>query len=226
MKFNSALTQGKHCCDEQVFSVVKRQLQTIAAERNSAHLGFLIHRHAMATASNRSSTQMTPVLDRNINALLKKRQEEERTKTTTDKVSDAITQFVGSMRFVYLHLAVYGAWIAVNLPWAPDWLRFDPTFVILAMEASVEAIFLSTFILISQNRMQAMSERRNDLDLQISLLSEHEITRLITLVKAIAEKLEVQESHDPELNELEQDVHPERVLERIEEAEEHTAAEK
>ena len=80
------------------------------------------------------------------------------------------------MRFVYLHLALFGGWIIVNLGLIPGLRPFDPSFVVLAMVASVEAIFLSTFVLISQNRMAAAADRRADLDLQVSLLAEHEIT--------------------------------------------------
>ncbi len=87
----------------------------------------------------------------------------------------------------------------------------------LAMFASVEAIFLSTFVLISQNRMAVQADKRADLDLQVSLLAEHEITRLITLVKEIAEKLDVEGWQHPELPELQKDVAPERVLDALEE---------
>jgi uncharacterized membrane protein len=79
-----------------------------------------------------------------------------------------------------------------------------------------EAIFLSTFVLITQNRMSARSPRRADLDLQVSLLTEHEVTQLITLVKAIAEHLHLQAAGEPELAELERDVAPEHVLDVIE----------
>ena len=68
---------------------------------------------------------------------------------------------------------------------------WDPSFVILAMWASVEAIFLSTFVLIAQNRMSAAADKRADLDLQISLLAEHEITKLASLLEAVAQRLEV-----------------------------------
>jgi uncharacterized membrane protein len=84
------------------------------------------------------------------------------------------------------------------------------------MVASVEAIFLSTFVLITQNRMAALADKRADLDLQISLLAEHEITRLISLVTAIAERLELDAARNPELAELSQDVAPERVMEKME----------
>lgn len=73
--------------------------------------------------------------------------------------------------------AVYGFWILANLGWIPGVPKFDPTFVVLAMEASVESLFLSTFILITQNRMMAQADKRADLNLQISLLSEHEVNR-------------------------------------------------
>lgn len=119
------------------------------------------------------------------------------------------------MSFVYLHLVLFGGWIIFNLPWVPV-PKFDPSFVILAMFASVEAIFLSTFILITQNRMAETADKRADLDLQISLLAEHEVTKLLSLVSAIAEKMGIEEADNPELAELEQDVAPEKVLDEIE----------
>jgi uncharacterized membrane protein len=84
------------------------------------------------------------------------------------------------------------------------------------MVASVEAIFLSTFVLISQNRMAAAAEKRAELDLQISLLAEHEVTKLVTLVSAIADRLDIETEADPEVPELKQDVAPEVVLDEIE----------
>jgi uncharacterized membrane protein len=85
------------------------------------------------------------------------------------------------------------------------------------MVASVEAIFLSTFILITQNRMSAAAEKRAELDLQISLLAEHEVTKLAALLSAIADRLGVETDVDAEVDELKQDVAPEAVLDEIEE---------
>jgi uncharacterized membrane protein len=93
---------------------------------------------------------------------------------------------------------------------------FDPyPFGLLTMIVSLEAIFLSTFVLISQNRMQAAADERADLDLQINLLAEHEVTRLIKLVDAIASKLEVTTDCDAEINELERDIEPETILHEL-----------
>ena len=83
--------------------------------------------------------------------------------------------------------------------------------------ASVEAIFLSTFILITQNRMSAAADKRAELDLQISLLAEHEVTKLAALVSAIADRLGIRTEVDAEVDELKQDIAPEAVLEEIEE---------
>lgn len=157
------------------------------------------------------------VVDRNVRALVARRAAEDRRKSTSERVADRITGFTGSMRFVYIHLLLFGTWIVVNVGLAPGLPRFDPSFVILAMVASVEAIFLSTFVLISQNRMAELADQRADLDLQVSLLAEHEISRMLALVHRMAEKLEIEEAADPELHELARDVHPEAVLDKIEE---------
>jgi uncharacterized membrane protein len=163
-----------------------------------------------------SSSGLAQVVERNIEALLVHRRQQEGSRSRQERIADAITRFTGSMPFVYIHLVIFGLWILINLGWVPGVTRFDPSFVILAMVASVEAIFLSTFVLITQNRMAAMADRRAELDLQISLLAEHEITRLITLVTAMAERMELDVAQNPELAELSQDVAPEKVMEQME----------
>lgn len=120
--------------------------------------------------------EVAQIVDRNISALMRRRQEKRAAAGLQERVAHTVTRFAGSMKFVYLHLCVYGGWIILNLGWLPV-RPFDPTFVVLAMVAAVEAIFISTFVMISQNRMAALADQRADLDLQISLLGEHEITR-------------------------------------------------
>jgi uncharacterized membrane protein len=159
---------------------------------------------------------LSSVLERNIHALNQRRKHEDARATAQEKLAEAITRFTGSMLFVYIHVAIFGFWIVANLGWVPGVPKWDESFVVLAMWASVEAIFLSTFVLISQNRMQAAADKRADLDLQISLLAEHEVTRLITLVAAIAERMDVRTDADHELHEIKRDVAPEAVLDEIE----------
>ena len=161
-----------------------------------------------------AADSMNAVMQRNIHAVLEKRRSENAKKSADLKVADKITRFTGSMMFVYIHLVLFAVWIVSNLTGFP-FGKFDPTFVTLAMWASVEAIFLSTFVLVSQNRMAEQADRRADLDLQVSLLAEHEVTRLITMVKHIAERLDLDVARHPDLAELEQDVAPEKVLDAL-----------
>lgn len=117
---------------------------------------------------------------------------------------------------MYLHLSILIVWVALNLGAIRAIPPWDPSFVILAMVASVEAIFLSTFVLINQNRMAELSERRAELDLQISLLNEHETTRLIEMMSALTERLKVPTPADDELPQLAQNVDPQAVMSQIE----------
>jgi uncharacterized membrane protein len=161
------------------------------------------------------------VVARNIEALLLRQTREQKARTMQQRIADAITYAAGSMPFVYVHLAIVVFWIVVNAGWTP--LKpFDPTFVLLATAASVEAIFLSTFVLVTQNRMQRDADRRADLDLQVSLLTEHELTRVIQLVTQMADKLGVQVPI-PELEELQKDVSPEQVLDAMDQARQNTS---
>src|SRR5919112_5861592 len=159
---------------------------------------------------------MSSALERNIQALEQRRQREEKEATAEERTAETITRFTGSMRFVYLHLAFFGFWIVANLGWVPGVPTWDPSFVVLAMMASVEAIFLSTFVLISQNRMSAAADKRADLDLQISLLAEHELTKVARLLTQMAERLDVQPDSKRDLEEASRDVAPEAVLDEIE----------
>ena len=163
-----------------------------------------------------NAPNLASVLNRNIDALQKRRVREDLKTSTQEKIAEAITKFTGSMAFVYIHVLAFGLWILLNVGLLSGVKAWDPTFVILATEASVEGIFLSTFVLISQNRAAAMADKRADLDLQINLLSEHEITRLLTIAIAIATKSGINLSDQPELKELERDVAPEAVLDKIE----------
>jgi uncharacterized membrane protein len=159
---------------------------------------------------------MSATLIANITRLRARAEAEEAAASFGSRLAERITAFTGSMTFVLIHLILYGGWILANIGWLPGIARFDPSFVMLAMEASVEAIFLSTFVLISQNRMAAASERRAELDLHINLLTEHELTKLAELVARIGDRLGVAED-DPEFHEIRRDVEPEKVLDALEE---------
>jgi len=163
------------------------------------------------------SKRLAKVVERNIETLVQIRDHMERRKTTQDRIADWVTWFSGSMIFVYIHLAWFAIWIAVNMGWT-HLKPFDPyPFNLLTMVVSLEAIMLATFVLISQNRISEIADQRADLDLQINLLAEYEITRVLTLVDAIADHMGLEVGKDPEVDELKSDVSPEIVIEELEE---------
>jgi uncharacterized membrane protein len=137
-------------------------------------------------------------------------------RTGADRVAAAIARFCGHMAFVWIHVAVFAAWIAYNsLPWFD---AFDPyPFTFLTLVVSLEAIFLATFILISQNYEMRVTERRNQLDLQINLLAEQENTKMLQILERIAKKVGANIADDPQVRALEQATRPEALVEQIEE---------
>lgn len=137
--------------------------------------------------------------------------------TTADRVADRITRFCGSMPFVWVHVVWFTGWILFNtiLQAKP----IDPyPFNFLTLIVSLEAIFLSTFIMISENRQSRIDERRSHLDLQINLLSEQENTKMLQLLEGISKKLGVDPSDDPDVAVLEQATRPQQLIEQIEES--------
>jgi uncharacterized membrane protein len=162
------------------------------------------------------SSRMNRALRDNIETLSARAREEAAKAPLSQRVADRITGFTGSMTFVGVHLVLFGFWISANTAGIPGVPRFDPSLVILAMAASVEAIFLSTFVLISQNRMADAAARSADLDLHISLLTEHELTRLAVLSERMARHMGLQVD-DLELADIEADVEPSEVLDVLEE---------
>ena len=174
----------------------------------------------MADRDETSAGEEMPTLHRNIKAMLEHRRVQEERLGWSYKLADYISSFAGSMLFVCLHLIIYGVWIVANITALPGIPQFDPSLVKLATAASVEGIFLSTFILITQNKMQAQADTRADLNLQISLLAEHEITRLVEMVSELGARYDIRTAKQPGLAEFKKDVQAVDVLDRLEEEKE------
>jgi uncharacterized membrane protein len=161
-----------------------------------------------------SNPSLSPVLARNIKALHERQRAEHRAADPHQRLARWLGRMIGSIGFAYVHVVVLVLWVVIQWGWTPI-PPFDPQFIGLVGIASVESIFLTLFVLINQRGESSAADRRADLDLQISLLSEHEVTRLISLVAAIADRLGVEEGKDPEIADLEQDVMPEKVLDEL-----------
>ena len=146
-------------------------------------------------------------------------------RTLAGRLADGINNFTGSMVFVYVHVLWFVAWLLVNVGVLeiPHLSGFDPfPFSLLTMIVSLEAIFLSTFVLISQKRFASASERRAELDLQVNLLAEQKATKVLEMLDQIREQLDQMGSRfnfesDPEVKALKVSPEPREVLQVIEE---------
>jgi uncharacterized membrane protein len=159
---------------------------------------------------------LSRVIDRNIRTLIRLRLNAARARSLQDRIADAMTSFSGRMLFLYIHIAWFIAWFVINT--GRFGVRpFDPfPYGLLTLIVSLESIFLSTFLLISQNRMSEQAESRADLDLHINLLAEHELTRVIQMLDAVHTKLGIENDPMSELADLEMETKPEDVLAEIE----------
>ena len=158
---------------------------------------------------------LSDVVERNIRTIMRLRAQSARNRSFQERLSDAITEFSGRLFFLYVHALWFGAWIAINTGWLGVPV-FDPfPYGLLTMIVSLEAIFLATFVLISQNRLSAEADRRSDLDLHIGLLSEVELTTALKMLHAIQIKLGIESENPTALRDLELHTNPEDVLAEI-----------
>ena len=158
---------------------------------------------------------LSDVIERNIRTIIDLRLQAARARGLQDRLADAITAFSGRMVFVYAHIVWFGLWFVLNTGrfGVPP---FDPfPYGLLTMVVSLEAIFLATFVLISQNRLSAEAEHRADLDLHIGLLTEHELTRVLQMLDIMQDKMGIKNHADSELADLEMETRPEDVLAEI-----------
>ena len=132
----------------------------------------------------------SPTAD-NINAIIELERKALAASSWSARVSDAISRFAGSLWFVLCHLTAFVAWAVWNAT-APEPLRFDPyPYGLLTFIVSLEGVLIATFVLITQNRMAAQSDRRDHLNLQVDLLAEQEMTLMLRMLRRISERLDI-----------------------------------
>ena len=148
---------------------------------------------------------------RNIESILKLEKEDREELSPYHRVSHAIGWFVGTVYFVVFECAMVLGWIAFNVALAPAHWTFDPyPFPLLAVVLGLEAVLLTSFVLIRQNAIDRTSERRNHLDLQINLLAEEEATKVLKMLGEIAAHLKLP-VHNPDNKDLSQDTQVESI---------------
>ncbi len=135
-----------------------------------------------------------------------------------DRVADRVAAFVGSVTFVLLQCASFVVWAVINANLIPGVPPFDPyPYPLLSMVVSTESVILSAFILINQNRMGYLSDRRDHLDLQVNLLTEREVTRLLQMTEAIGRRLGIEDHAVSGTQSLTEETQVERLVEDIDE---------
>jgi uncharacterized membrane protein len=124
----------------------------------------------------------------NIEAIAKLEEEALDRRTAAERASDAIVKSIGSTPFLLVHVLLVAIWSTVNLELIPGIQAFDPfPFGILALLLAAESVFLTIFVLISQNRMAREAERRSHLDLQVGMLAEQELTVMLQMLQKLCE---------------------------------------
>jgi uncharacterized membrane protein len=171
--------------------------------------------HVQAQGAEIDHPALSDVIERNIQNQVRLRIEAVARRTFQERMADTITAFSGSMSFLYLHALWFGLWVLLNTGWFGIRL-FDPfPYSLLTMIVSLEAIFLSTFVLISQNRSSAEADRRADLALHVGLLTEHEVTRALQMLDTLQERLGITNDPESDLAQLEMETKPEDILAEI-----------
>jgi uncharacterized membrane protein len=137
----------------------------------------------------------------------------------SDRIADWVTAFCGSMPFVYVHVGWFVAWVALNQG-VFEITPFDPfPFGLLTMLVSLEAIFLATFVLISQNRQARQSDRRSKIDLQLNVIAEQEVSTILRVLDLISTHLGIDLTAEPDLLVMEQLTDLSGLMDEIDDAE-------
>lgn len=129
-----------------------------------------------------------------------------RSRSFLTQIADDLTTICGSTPFLLLHALFFFLWVAINSGFFPQFLPFDPfPFGFLTMIVSLEAIFLSIFVLVSQNRISHINTVRDEVHMRVNLIAEEEITKILEILAEIRREMGIKR-HDLEL---------EKMLERI-----------
>jgi len=162
--------------------LVVEDLDALAVDRDDLSHLFRAHPEAgldiiaaMGKRLRRSVELLRNTASRNVNTEVADH------RTTVERAADWIAAFSGSITFLMLHVVIFAAWILLNTHWLPGWTppMFDPfPFGLLTMVVSLEAIILSVFVLLSQNRQVAKDRIRGDIEYEVNLKAELEIAQL------------------------------------------------
>jgi len=157
--------------------------------------------------------QQLSAMQRNIQEICEIEKKALNRRSVSERFGDLVSTQAGRMWFIVIHVMWFALWIGLNLPARHS---FDPfPYALLTMIVSLESIFLSLFILMSQNRATKQADQRAHLDLQINLLAEHENTKMLRMLQALCKHHHLTEAHDPEIAQLVERTEPQQVFQDL-----------
>jgi uncharacterized membrane protein len=160
-----------------------------------------------------STGKMPPHVAGNVEEIVRLEGRDRLSMGLSDHFADLMTKFSGSMLFAWLHIVWFGLWIVLNVVGVLSFDHFP--FGFLTMLVSLEAIFLSTFVLISQNRQAAQMDRRAKVDLEVNLIAEEEVTKIMSLVAEIHNHLGLGGSPDAQLEQMQGETHVQHLADAV-----------
>jgi len=141
----------------------------------------------------------------------------DRKRSVSEKFADWLTSTFGTIFFLAINIVFFAIWITINTGRFPEFPIFDPfPFILLTMVVSLEAIALAVIVLISQNRSGKIAELREEIDYQLGIISEQEITKVLYILAKIAEKNGIDLSKDLVLQEMLRPTNPDQIGRKIE----------
>lgn len=139
-----------------------------------------------------------------------------RSRSFFERFADSLTSFFGTSEFLFFHVLVFLFWVIYNGGIIEGIVPLDPyPFNFLTTVVSLEAIFLSIVVLMSQNRAARIADVRDEVDFQINVQSEREITKILEMLASIEKRLHVAQKADPELLEMLRKVDVDELEERV-----------
>jgi uncharacterized membrane protein len=202
---------------------VKKPRQT---RKTASHSDVAGTERALAATDDRTSE--TPAVEirgktaKNIESILRLEKDDQAELTGLHRLSHHVGWFVGTIYFLIAQCVFTLLWVLLNAgPWQIKPAFDSYPFPLLSAVLAMEAVLLTSFVLIRQSAINRQSERRNHLDLQINLLAEEEVTYLLNLVRGIASKLDVNLQAGPQSEELAKATPVETIARDLRDREEH-----
>ena len=175
-----------------------------------------MHEQSSNTQTVATSSAPSKAVLQNIRAVCDLEQSALDRRSRGERIGDAVSNHAGRVWFIAFHFAWFVVWMLLNSHSVPGAPLFDPyPYPFLTFTVSLEAIFLSLFILMSQNRASRQADQRAHLDLQINLLAESESTRTLQMLQALCQYHGLAVGHDAEIEQLSQPTEPKALVKEL-----------